>query len=673
MRGVTLWRRIVIRPPARKNGGYLGEFRNNARIYGIAGLAAAAAAAAMVCSDLLCDENETNRKRRRRRSIEWSSSLRTMAFPKFRRRISECEPFFRKESTSFQVMAALESKDEVKRIRLAQILHDLHELAQQQMASRTPTATLQRKGTLRQLWRIARRPFSTPTPKEVPPMSRHDFGNMTPARAQILIDELVNNGGKFEPACLLSLLHTASNVLKLDETLLDLRGVADTVCVVGDLHGSLSSLNFVLQALKSEIGSNTVVVFDGDFVDRGHQSVEVICVLLLLKLAYPRHVYLLRGNHEDVLVASAYGFQNEVQEKYGVDHIDALWDAFNEVFCALPIAAVTETAAIVHGGLPSMDFTLDDIKKVSVEERCQIKSTIEPSTEIGRLLQGLLWSDPSTWNGIHHNTTRTIGVFYGPDVVANFLTHHNLKYLVRGHEVAEHGANVMACGRDGQSVITVFSHSEYPNGEGSNLGAYVNLHKSGEHDLVTFSRASKFLLSADNKLNPKDPYVETLKSLIASNKHNLERTFSSVAPDGSIQASKWANVMADSLELPDVPWLALIPSIAPQSNDDLEHIDWRAFLQLYVPSAGDRNCADTNINMEILHANHQMLITVYNFLDFDGDGRVDLEEFKTGVELLNKRLPEDRQIRDPVAMFRRIDRDGHGAFDMEEFEEVFRV
>jgi Ca2+-binding EF-hand superfamily protein len=289
------------------------------------------------------------------------------------------------------------------------------------------------------------------------------------------------------------------------------------------------------------------------------------------------------------------------------------------------------------------------------------------------LLQGLLWSDPSTWNGIHHNTTRTIGVFYGPDVVANFLTHHNLKYLVRGHEVAEHGANVMACGRDGQSVITVFSHSEYPNGEGSNLGAYVNLHKSGEHDLVTFSRASKFLLSADNKLNPKDPYVETLKSLIASNKHNLERTFSSVAPDGSIQASKWANVMADSLELPDVPWLALIPSLAPQSNDDLEHIDWRAFLQLYVPSAGDRNCADTNINMEILHANHQMLITVYNFLDFDGDGRVDLEEFKTGVELLNKRLPEDRQIRDPVAMFRRIDRDGHGAFDMEEFEEVFRV
>jgi hypothetical protein len=35
------------------------------------------------------------------------------------------------------------------------------------------------------------------------------------------------------------------------------------------------------------------VVFDGDFVDRGPESLEVICILLLLKLAYPDHVYLL--------------------------------------------------------------------------------------------------------------------------------------------------------------------------------------------------------------------------------------------------------------------------------------------------------------------------------------------------------------------------------------------
>ena len=74
--------------------------------------------------------------------------------------------------------------------------------------------------------------------------------------------------------------------------------VLSPVTIVGDLHGQFYDL---LHLLSPEVGGEpprSSFVFLGDFVDRGHNSVETLSLLLCLKLKFPGHVTLLRGNHE---------------------------------------------------------------------------------------------------------------------------------------------------------------------------------------------------------------------------------------------------------------------------------------------------------------------------------------------------------------------------------------
>ena len=56
---------------------------------------------------------------------------------------------------------------------------------------------------------------------------------------------------------------------------------------------------------------------EGDFVDRGAWGTELLAVLAAWKLALPRSVLLLRGNHESTTCTKMYGFHAELQAKYG--------------------------------------------------------------------------------------------------------------------------------------------------------------------------------------------------------------------------------------------------------------------------------------------------------------------------------------------------------------------
>jgi len=89
--------------------------------------------------------------------------------------------------------------------------------------------------------------------------------------------------------------------------------------VCGDIHGQFHDL---LELFK--IGGkppDTNYLFMGDYVDRGHHSVETLSLVVALKVRYRDKVTILRGNHESTEINKLYGFYDECLKKYGTEKI----------------------------------------------------------------------------------------------------------------------------------------------------------------------------------------------------------------------------------------------------------------------------------------------------------------------------------------------------------------
>lgn len=94
------------------------------------------------------------------------------------------------------------------------------------------------------------------------------------------------------------------------------------------------------------------MVWNGDYVDRGAWGAEILVLLCALKLRSPRHVFLVRGNHETATCTEVYGFKGELASKYGGRACRDVYAGCRKLFAEMPLAAlIAGRTLVLHGGL----------------------------------------------------------------------------------------------------------------------------------------------------------------------------------------------------------------------------------------------------------------------------------------------------------------------------------
>jgi serine/threonine-protein phosphatase PP1 catalytic subunit len=251
------------------------------------------------------------------------------------------------------------------------------------------------------------------------------------------------------------LVLAAKEVLQSQPVLLEL---AAPIKVCGDIHGQYQDLLRFFDYGGFPPAAN--YLFLGDYVDRGKQSIETICLLLALKVKYPENFFLLRGNHECGSINRIYGFYDECKRRYNV----RIWRLFIDCFNWLPIAAIIdEKIFCVHGGLSPDLLDMEQMRRVE-------RPTDVPDEG---LICDLLWSDPDKDVRGWGENDRGVSWTFGDDIVDLFLAKHDLDLVCRAHQVVEDGYEFFAR----RQLVTVFSAPNYC-GEFDNAGAMMIVDES---------------------------------------------------------------------------------------------------------------------------------------------------------------------------------------------------
>ncbi|MCD4767426.1 MAG: serine/threonine protein phosphatase [Methanosarcinales archaeon] len=208
---------------------------------------------------------------------------------------------------------------------------------------------------------------------------------------------------------LFNILREVSEIFTLEPAVIHTD--AAPILIVADLHGDMKALWSALRK-RTDLGCDTVI-FLGDYIDRGSESLDVLEKVFSLKIAEPDKIILLRGNHE---LKETNRFEKLFED---LEYDEDLFTSINNVFDEMPVSAViSDKVFCVHAGIPG-HVKLSEITKEGAYP--------------------FVWNDPSEIDGIGESS-RGLGMrTFGEDVFDEFLWVNGLERMVRGHSVVEGG------------------------------------------------------------------------------------------------------------------------------------------------------------------------------------------------------------------------------------------
>nr|CAD7447929.1 unnamed protein product [Timema bartmani] len=260
--------------------------------------------------------------------------------------------------------------------------------------------------------------------------------------------------------------------------------------ICGDIHGQYTDLLRLFEYGGFPPEAN--YLFLGDYVDRGKQSLETICLLLAYKIKYPENFFLLRGNHECASINRIYGFYDESAPSFNscIQLCPTLGPPpsipvsnFVRLRGPPPSTPVSNFVRLSGPLLQLLYPTLSDLAAPSfnsyiqlckrryniklwktftdcfnclpiaaiIDEKIfcchgglspdlqgmeQIRRIMRPTDvpDTG-LLCDLLWSDPDKDVQGWGENDRGVSFTFGADVVSKFLNRHDLDLICRAHQI----------------------------------------------------------------------------------------------------------------------------------------------------------------------------------------------------------------------------------------------